>query len=102
MPDIMNIFGEYTLWIFAGIAVLLFWKQDGVPLYKYLLDKINSKKTSFNVEPVVQQVEPVVQQLEQVEMPKVADGVRAVGITLINQDLSRLSIENKDVKNESL
>ena len=96
MPDIMNIFGEYTMWIFAGIAILLFWKQEGVPLYKYLLDKMNSKPAPEKTDLEVLRAEPTVEPIEQVQMPKVADGVRAVGITLINQDLSKLSIENKD------
>lgn len=107
LKSVMTLFGDYTLYIYGAVAILFFWKtSDGKRLYESLLEKLD-KKTPTKDEPKmlsaiqeisIPEVEPIkpIKAVEPVEMPKVSDGVRAVGITLVNQDLAELTIKNKN------
>lgn len=98
MVDVMNLFGEYTLYVYIGAAILYFYKIDGVPLYKKLFGDSddNEKKIQQVAEPLSAPLQSEISQLEphRLDLPN-NDKVKAVGITLINQDLANLSIQNQ-------
>lgn len=78
------------VYIAAGLAILILYQVDGKPLYKVLLEKLQSNKPA--VEPVYQDAVPAIQPQPIVEVPQVKQYDKALAVTLLGHDYQELTI----------
>ena len=110
----LDIFGENTLYILIAAAIAIFWKDEkGRSLVLKLLDGLmNRDSTNDKVKAPEKVITPqgeaatsfspasrtnglTVDSLDGVKMAN-SENAKIVGITLVNQDLASLKIENKN------
>jgi len=100
--EILNFIFQYWIWFLVGAGLIFFFKlEDGRTIFQAIMSRVQQKPQpqAQPAQPIFKKVdpqpEPVVEMPEKVEMPCVQSSTKAMGITLVGQDVKKLTIENE-------